>query len=111
MPQNVAFALHEVVDSSAIYDVLLLQLIQEINEGEAIDLQVHRNLTQAETVGMMGEDFNNLFFHCDYLFFFCTLIIAHLDLFVKHYFKKITVPTKRPIEHANAIPMIPNSIV
>jgi hypothetical protein len=49
--------------------------------------------------------------HSRLLLSFCTLIIAYIFRFVKHYFKKITVPTKRPIEHTKAIPTIPNSIV
>lgn len=87
IPDDVILTIGVVFIRPTVDDAFLLHLIQNVDDAEAVDSQIHRNLTQAETIGMVGKQFSNLFFHCCFLPCFCTFIIADERAFVKPYFK------------------------
>ena len=68
---------------AATHKTSLVEFIQIVEDGEAVDTQVHCDFTQAQTSGMLSQDFKNFVFHGCYLSFFCTLIIAQPSEFVK----------------------------
>ena len=47
-----------------INDTFLLHLIQNVDELEAVDSQLHCDGAKAKTIGMVGKQLSNLFFHC-----------------------------------------------
>jgi hypothetical protein len=63
IPDNVILTICVVFIGATANDAFLLHLIHDVDDAEAVDSQVHRNLTQAETIGVVGKQFSNLFFH------------------------------------------------
>lgn len=76
-PNDVIFTIRVVFVGATAYKTNLVEFIQITDNGKAVDSQVHRNLTQAETVGIFTQNFKNFVFHSYYLSFFCAFIIAH----------------------------------
>ena len=79
IPDDVILTICVVIVLSTINNAFFFEFIQNINQLETIDTQIHCDGTQAQTVGTFTQDFNNSFFHCCFLLCFCIFIIAHGD--------------------------------
>ena len=70
---GIELALYKVLHRDINDDPCLVQIIDVIQQCEAVAPQIHCQLTQAETIRTLTQDFDNLFFHLNHFLSFLYL--------------------------------------